>query len=596
MNLYGDADFDAHSNANSNTRPDAWDVIAAPGAPDSDIRPGDLVAVTNFGRGTTSLTTVHVTNRTGPFHLRIVGLDSRNRRVDRVVSNRYQRLLPGVTVLRNPDASYEHEEPDEVDAGDPSIRSTQWLRDHWLQYRCAEHEMVGLRLLSHRTPVNPRTVDAFRALGKALTDSGYVARSTWNYTCRSINDSAKASLHSYGLAVDIDPSSNPHRKHRTGLVRFSGASTQAERGDDVVHGRADTAFTPQQVSAVEAIRTVDGLQVFAWGGRWSGQFDSMHFQLNVSPEELERGLAGESNVTDANAEDDEVRIRMVTPTAAQRYGTMHLENGFATRSVARLEPTEDPRDLAIVATSSVEGGPDTVNLYDRGILSWGIMQWTAHAGSLQQMLTFMQKTIRTVDPRRWSSLFGGLSVTTSKRSHHFVYESQPVVTQTELRMLFRGSAVVGESHPETAKRWVRTFALAGRDREVAKLQLVWARRRLDALVATNLAQRFKDSSYRVVGEYLAGSPLALTLLFGTWTQNPRDSWRELKWAIDTLPKPMTGDAFAAHYEQVLRASKLHTWGDAVTARKYPDNERQSRTQKLVDGLHVAQAKVRSHRN
>ena len=287
---------------------------------------------------------------------------------------------------------------------------------------------------------------------------------------------------------------------------------------------------------------------------------------------------------------------MVTPTAAQRYGTMHLENGFATRSVARLEPTEDPRDLAIVATSSVEGGPDTVNLYDRGILSWGIMQWTAHAGSLQQMLTFMQKTIRTVDPRRWSSLFGGLSVTTSKRSHHFVYESQPVVTQTELRMLFRGSAVVGESHPETAKRWVRTFALAGRDREVAKLQLVWARRRLDALVATNLAQRFKDSSYRVVGEYLAGSPLALTLLFGTWTQNPRDSWRELKWAIDTLPKPMTGDAFAAHYEQVLRASKLHTWGDAVTARKYPDNERQSRTQKLVDGLHVAQAKVRSHRN
>ena len=48
---------------------------------------------------------------------------------------------------------------------------------------------------------------------------------------------------------------------------------------------------PEQVAAVESIRTVDGHQIFAWGGRWTDRKDTMHFQINVTPEELRRGLA-----------------------------------------------------------------------------------------------------------------------------------------------------------------------------------------------------------------------------------------------------------------------------------------------------------------
>src|SRR5204863_2171878 len=37
---------------------------------------------------------------------------------------------------------------------------------------------------------------------------------------------------------------------------------------------------------------------------------------------------------------------------------------------------------AIYAVSNVEGRYDSVRTYDAGILSFGIMQWTLHAGSL----------------------------------------------------------------------------------------------------------------------------------------------------------------------------------------------------------------------
>jgi hypothetical protein len=156
--------------------------------------------------------------------------------------------------------------------------------------------MVTIRLLSHRTPVNPLAVPAFTALGQALTGTGYQARRTWVYNCRVIRASSPgvqtgASLHAYGLAVDIDAATNPHRRHVAGPIRFSAEPTQAGRERDVAAGRAGTAFTPEQVAAVEAIRTVDGLPVFGWGGRWRSSHDAMHFEVRVTPAELQRGLA-----------------------------------------------------------------------------------------------------------------------------------------------------------------------------------------------------------------------------------------------------------------------------------------------------------------
>jgi hypothetical protein len=170
-------------------------------------------------------------------------------------------------------------------------RTTAALRQAWARYLCAEREMVTIKLLSHRTPVNPLAVDAFTALGQALTAAGYQARRTWVYNCRTIGGQANASLHAYGLAVDIDAAANPHRRHVTGPIRFSGDPSQAGRQRDVATGRAGTSFTPDQVAAVEAIRTIDGRPVFGWGGRWRSSHDAMHFEIRLTPAELQRGIA-----------------------------------------------------------------------------------------------------------------------------------------------------------------------------------------------------------------------------------------------------------------------------------------------------------------
>src|SRR5215472_3668889 len=67
----------------------------------------------------------------------------------------------------------------------PAPLTTEQLRQAWTAYYCAESRMVPIGLLSHRTPVNPLAVDAFRALARALAATGYQAKSTWVYKGRS---------------------------------------------------------------------------------------------------------------------------------------------------------------------------------------------------------------------------------------------------------------------------------------------------------------------------------------------------------------------------------------------------------------------------
>jgi hypothetical protein len=130
------------------------------------------------------------------------------------------------------------------------------------------------------------------------------------FNCRNIGGQQTRSLHAYGLAIDIDhaqPACNVNRATPDGRpVRFSTAATKEERCRDVRAGTADTSFTPQQVAAVEAIKTVDGHQVFAWGGRWRTTKDTMHFQINVEPAELARGLTQPAPAPEVSAETNDL--------------------------------------------------------------------------------------------------------------------------------------------------------------------------------------------------------------------------------------------------------------------------------------------------
>jgi hypothetical protein len=130
-----------------------------------------------------------------------------------------------------------------------------------------------VEILGRRTPVNPRTVDAWKVLSAVLEAHGYRASSVWCYNCRPIAGGKAPSLHAYGLAVDIDPAANPYIR----TITFSWA---------------DTRFTEAMIDDVYRIRTNTGQRVFQWGGRWRTIKDYMHFQIDVSPADLASGIDG----------------------------------------------------------------------------------------------------------------------------------------------------------------------------------------------------------------------------------------------------------------------------------------------------------------
>lgn len=141
--------------------------------------------------------------------------------------------------------------------------------------------------------VAPPTAEAFEALAAVMLHHRYEIRTqdTDSYSCRAITGGSGRSLHSYGIALDVNWQTNPFLDHQgTRPVRFSDKATQAERGRDVRFGLADTDMTPAMIADVEKIKTTAGVQVFEWGGSWKDRKDCMHFELDLSPAELAVGI------------------------------------------------------------------------------------------------------------------------------------------------------------------------------------------------------------------------------------------------------------------------------------------------------------------
>ncbi len=106
-----------------------------------------------------------------------------------------------------------------------------------------------------RTPygpitVNPQAADNFQGFLKALAGTGYNVTSLGSHAVRNIAGTNTPSLHSYGLAIDINPSQNP--------VRYGSVVTNLPKGI----GRLAAKY---------------GL---VWGGLWNGsKKDPMHFSI-----------------------------------------------------------------------------------------------------------------------------------------------------------------------------------------------------------------------------------------------------------------------------------------------------------------------------
>ena len=172
--------------------------------------------------------------------------------------------------------------------------TTQKTREHWRDFRCDESKMVQVAFGPTRISVAESTTEAWKALAAVLLGHGYTIREqdTGGYICRKITGGSQPSLHSYGIAVDVNWQTNPYLKTPNRRpVRFSTAATQKDRAIDVRHDRADTDLTRVMIDDVLAIVTNEGKGVFAWGGNFQTCKDCMHFQLDVTPAELAQGVA-----------------------------------------------------------------------------------------------------------------------------------------------------------------------------------------------------------------------------------------------------------------------------------------------------------------
>jgi hypothetical protein len=175
----------------------------------------------------------------------------------------------------------------------PMARSTQELRTLWREYECAESRMVIVPFGPDRIRVAPPTAPAWAALATVLDHHDYAIRTTDtdSFNCRPNKSGGGKSLHAFGIALDVNWTTNPYRDHQgERAVRWSDKPVQLARSEDVRIGRADTDFTPALIADVARIATREGKRVFEWGGSWRTIKDCMHFEIDLSPAELAAGI------------------------------------------------------------------------------------------------------------------------------------------------------------------------------------------------------------------------------------------------------------------------------------------------------------------
>jgi hypothetical protein len=263
--------------------------------------------------------------------------------------------------------------------------------------------------------------------------------------------------------------------------------------------------------------------------------------------------------------------------------------GFGVSGSARFQPTlSEWRDIVLASTAAAEGGHDTVNMWDKGILSWGIMQWTLHAGSLQRMLAWAKSHLASSQggAAHWSRLFPSLDIETSGPGPRVIVNGTPIgitVSNAPLKRAFWGTAN-NRADQAVACPWLRMFAAAGRDPLMQRIQTLYARLEVDRVLSIRKAA----FGNRRIGDFVGRVPRAVALVFGMWTQNPKNTYIHLARVIAEMKRQHGSDdparwpqgwesAFARTLERVLRASTFAYWGDAKSARA----RRTSRTQKIL---------------
>ncbi|BDI34317.1 hypothetical protein CCAX7_63680 [Capsulimonas corticalis] len=215
------------------------------------------------------------------------------------------------------------------------------------------------------------------------------------------------------------------------------------------------------------------------------------------------------------------------PAQALYLRKMNLEEGLfvhSTRSITKRD-VDTPELFVLDITQSLEGGFDSVNLYDRGILSWGLMQWSARSGSLTQALVYVKRRLLATHRRKvWEKTFvaNGLDVD----ANNLIVYGKPATTPEQIRVAFRGTAKVSQFDPALATHWATTMARAGRQPDIASLEVDYASNIVQSLMhrrLDGLPFRPKGRPGVTLADLAGDNPYDQALVFALWTNNPRHS-------------------------------------------------------------------------
>lgn len=149
--------------------------------------------------------------------------------------------------------------------------SSNWYLENWAHALGNTEDLLIINFNGKgRARINKAVLPAFTLLNMCLVEDEYIThrKTTGGYNFRKIANSNRYSCHAYGLAVDINWDLNPVTRD----------------------GSTKTNFKDNTIKKILDIKTQDGLQVFRWGGYYRSYKDPMHFEIFVTPEELNKGI------------------------------------------------------------------------------------------------------------------------------------------------------------------------------------------------------------------------------------------------------------------------------------------------------------------
>jgi hypothetical protein len=101
-------------------------------------------------------------------------------------------------------------------------------------------------------------------------NTSMAANNTSSFNYRNVDGTDHLSLHSYGLAIDINPLYNPYVREMDGKTVIT-----PENGAEYADRELDCPYYIKKGDPIYEIFIEHG---FTWGGEWKNQKDYQHFQ------------------------------------------------------------------------------------------------------------------------------------------------------------------------------------------------------------------------------------------------------------------------------------------------------------------------------